>query len=141
MIGRLTQYGSRLLLARVLTPDVVGDLDEVYLALTLALATDASDGQSLAEPRPQDGYGRAYYPVGSQYWTDAGFGTFWNVDKAVFPPATNRWRRIAGFAICTTPSGGDVLAFGPSSITEVPSGGQLSVQPGQIQIKIKGAAL
>lgn len=141
MKGRLSLVGGRLLLGAFLTPDAVRPPDEVYLALTGKLATDGDTGASLVEPDVSAGYTRPAYPTGQRWWSTSGYGTFWNTEEIVFPPAQEIWSRTRSWALVSAPVSGDVLAMGSTTMGNIPAGVQLVVAPGSLQLVVRGAPL
>lgn len=141
MRGQFTQFGSRLLLGKLLTPEAYPDLQGVYVAMTTVLPTDADSGVALAEPGFDAGYVRPFYPIGGDYWASTGYGTFTNTGVVEYPVADSTWTGLRGYALMTDISGGDMVAFGWSYVSRVPTGYQLFLPAGAIQITMRGAAL
>ena len=141
MKGRFSIVGARLLLGAFLTPDAVAPPEEMYLALCLRPPTDADSGSTLSEPPLGSGYSRAPVPIGQAHWVTSGYGTFWNSEPIIFPPAQDTWQRTRAFAVCTAPSSGDIVAMGRTSLGNIPSGYQLVVAVGELQIVLRGTSL
>lgn len=141
MKGRFSIVGARMLLSALLTPDIFAPPEEMYLAMCGTLATDADSGATLVEPPFSAGYSRAPVPIGQDYWVTSGYGTFWNAEPIIFPPAQDIWQRTRAFALCTAPTSGDIVAMGRTSMGNVPAGNQLVVSVGELQVVLRGSTL
>jgi hypothetical protein len=139
--GQLTQRGALVFLECVLTPDLASPPEGFYIAVTTRIPRDSDTGNSITEPPSETGYGRAFYPTGSDYWRTAGYGNFWNAEEAVFPVANAQWTELSGWGLLSSIEGGDLLALGRAEISAVPQGEQLVLSPGQLVITMRGASL
>ncbi|CAB4194629.1 hypothetical protein UFOVP1264_84 [uncultured Caudovirales phage] len=113
-MGRISAFGDRIMLAGLLTPDTVSILNNVHVALVNTVPNkNAIDASYLVEPAVSDGYSRAQYGIGRDFWTEA-LGVFYNTDTITFGLPTGDWGRITGWALCdaSVSEGGNIIASG-----------------------------
>lgn len=111
MAGSLSLYGRFWLLGLGLTPDATPALTELWVALTRTVPAEGDDGTTISEP-DNGSYARVSYPVGSDFWTSSGYGTFLNSQDIPWPDISEDWPVLLGWALCTAPDGGSTLAVG-----------------------------
>lgn len=82
-----------------------------YIALTTTVPNVNGDGLDLDEP-VGGAYARVQVPLGTAYWGLTGYNEVFNAAAAVFPTAGNYWGLMAGYALTTAATGGELLAVG-----------------------------
>lgn len=82
-----------------------------WLALCLRVPEINGDGTTIEEP-VGGAYARVQVPLGTGYWSLTGYNEVYNTSAVVFPTAGNYWGLIAGWAMVTAATGGELLAVG-----------------------------
>jgi hypothetical protein len=133
--GQLTNAGRMALLDAMFRPDRVAPPDEVWLALTRQIPTDASSGAELGEPNTE-GYSRAAYPTGKDYWTTSGYSTLVTTRNVFWPVPTGDWGVVRGWAMVSSSTSGTVLGFGDLEVERIVVGSQLYIPAGGLSIAL-----
>lgn len=132
----LTAYGRSAMLAGLLVPEFSPSLSVMYLALLRTPMRMSDDGATLDEV-VGGGYARVSVGVGSTYWSLDGDGYVTNASPLGWPTATDDWGTASGWALATTPMGGDVIVGGMlRADVLVEQGATVMVDAGSLRIGV-----
>lgn len=109
----LSIWGREQMMKAFFIPEQFTCPSDLYMALTVSAPMAGESGAEIEEPDDAVDYARQPYGLGEAYWTMTGRGTVENVAEMLFGPAlTTDWGLIVGWALCTAPTGGDVVLLG-----------------------------
>lgn len=136
MAGRLTLWGAGELLTNFFTGG--GTLpDNFFLAVTkTASPTPYVSGAELDEPLVGS-YERLMIPATSAFWNNAGQIQVLEMSKDMsFVTALEDWGKLKYWALCDSPAGGNVYAFGDMDPVNVDVGETLTLFDGDLAITV-----
>lgn len=114
-MSAFTPLGRELMLTSILVPERLVRLDVVWLALSTEIV-DPMSPSSLVEPSG-NGYQRAPYRTGDEWWVPSGYGEYVNSKEIVWEPATGPWGPLQGWALMMGSTGSQTLAGGSLSLS------------------------
>ena len=143
-MGVVSDFASRKMLQSLFMPDVhtyLASYDgsawsgSVWIALTKTPPIIGTASGSLTEPVAAS-YTRKSYGIGSDYWQIVNHSSVSNKNTIYFSAPAEDWGIISGWALCTSASGGDVIAHGPLNPVKIVKGAIVNIHAGGIVISV-----
>jgi hypothetical protein len=140
--GIVASLGRSVMLRSALWPDYEPPYTGLWACLVRGLPVDGENGDDLLEPSLAFSYSRQYVNIGTDWWVPRESNTLVYNASILWQQPTGPWGRIAGWALATEASGGELFAFGLADAGDVNAlSTPPEMDPGTLAIQLNRTSL